>query len=257
MVEYGRLADRKLQDRYDIAPNRFDDGQDGPTDSPAEDIILVGLIDSVRFSRDCLIQALRIQSPELSMLPFGNVQECIDAARSDLRLILYYSHQESSSQPAVLQRVHALRQAFPATPIVVLSDANVAAQPTSIRDAIRSGAQGFIPTANTAMPAAIAAIRLVKDGGTIAPVEALLANRTRRADPDADETSSTLTPRQMTVLSHLREGKANKIIAYELGMSESTVKVHVRNIMRRMGATNRTQAVYKSQQMLQSPGFIG
>jgi DNA-binding NarL/FixJ family response regulator len=54
----------------------------------------------------------------------------------------------------------------------------------------------------------------------------------------------------MTVLSLLRLGKANKIIAYELGMSESTVKVHVRNIMRRMGATNRTQAVYKSQQLL-------
>jgi len=35
------------------------------------------------------------------------------------------------------------------------------------------------------------------------------------------------------------------------------VKVHVRNIMRRMGATNRTQAVYKSQQMLQSPGLLG
>jgi DNA-binding NarL/FixJ family response regulator len=42
-------------------------------------------------------------------------------------------------------------------------------------------------------------------------------------------------------------GKPNKIIAYELGMSESTVKVHVRNIMQKMGATNRTQAAYKGQ----------
>jgi len=256
MAGYDRLADQILPDRHDAAQG-FDRNHGGSPFSPAADSILVGLIDSVRFSRDCLIQALRIHSPELSMLPFGSVQECIDADRSDLRMILYYSHQESSSQAAVLQRVHALRQAFPAIPIVVLSDANVASQPTSIRDAIRSGAQGFIPTANTAMPAAVAAIRLVKDGGTIAPVEALLANRTRRADPEADETSSALTPRQMTVLAHLRQGKANKIIAYELGMSESTVKVHVRNIMRRMGATNRTQAVYNSQQMLQDPGLIG
>jgi DNA-binding NarL/FixJ family response regulator len=257
MAEFGRFADQKWRDKYDPSSERYDAGRGGPADRPAEDIILVGLIDSVRFSRDCLVQALRVQSPELSMLPFGSVQECIDAARSDLHMILYYSHHESSSQLAVLQRVQALRQAFPETPIVVLSDANVASQPTSIRDAIKSGAQGYIPTANTAMPAAIAAIRLVKDGGTIAPVEALLGNRTRRPDPEADETSSALTPRQMTVLSHLREGKANKIIAYELGMSESTVKVHVRNIMRRMGATNRTQAVYKSQQMMQSSGFAG
>ncbi len=49
------------------------------------------------------------------------------------------------------------------------------------------------------------------------------------------------------VFRHLKQGKANKIIAHELGMSESTVKVHVRNIMRKMGATNRTQAAYKAQ----------
>jgi DNA-binding NarL/FixJ family response regulator len=61
----------------------------------------------------------------------------------------------------------------------------------------------------------------------------------------------------MTVLSHLRQGKANKIIAYELGMTESTVKVHIRNIMRKMGATNRTQAVYKSQQPQESADNAG
>ncbi len=53
----------------------------------------------------------------------------------------------------------------------------------------------------------------------------------------------------MAVLSHLQQGKANKIIAHELSMSESTVKVHVRNIMRKVGATNRTQAAYKARQM--------
>ena len=50
----------------------------------------------------------------------------------------------------------------------------------------------------------------------------------------------------MDVLSQLQRGKANKIIAFDLGMSESTVKVHIRNIMRKMGATNRTQVVYKA-----------
>jgi DNA-binding NarL/FixJ family response regulator len=59
------------------------------------------------------------------------------------------------------------------------------------------------------------------------------------------------------VLTHLRQGKANKIIAYELGMKESTVKVHVRNIMRKMGATNRTQAVYKAQQFVTYPDVAG
>jgi Bacterial regulatory proteins, luxR family len=44
--------------------------------------------------------------------------------------------------------------------------------------------------------------------------------------------------------TRLQLGKANKIIAFDLGMSESTVKVHVRNIMRKMGATDRTQAAF-------------
>lgn len=219
--------------------------------------IVVALIDCVQFSRDCLIQALRVQSPELSLVPFKTVRECIDDAPAELRMILYYAHQDSSLQAAVLQNVNELRQAFAGTPIVVLSDASVALQPSNIRAAMSSGAQGYIPTANTAMPAAIAAIRLVRDGGTIAPVDVLLAKQTRARDPSSEEPESRLTPRQMMVLTHLRQGKANKIIAYELGMSESTVKVHVRNIMRRMGATNRTQAVYKSQQVLPALAMVG
>jgi DNA-binding NarL/FixJ family response regulator len=52
-----------------------------------------------------------------------------------------------------------------------------------------------------------------------------------------------LTPRQLEVLNRLREGKPNKLIARDLNMTEATVKVHVRQIMRKLGATNRTQAV--------------
>ncbi len=96
-----------------------------------------------------------------------------------------------------------------------------------------------------------AAIRFVTAGGVFAPVDLLLADEVKDA-PVRDEAAppaGLLTPRQMTVLTLLQQGKANKIIAYELGMSESTVKVHIRNIMRKMGATNRTQAIYKLQQL--------
>ena len=61
--------------------------------------------------------------------------------------------------------------------------------------------------------------------------------------PEADATTY-LTPRQAEVLALLRQGKPNKVIAYELSMCEGTVKVHVRNIMRRFKATNRTQLAF-------------
>ena len=212
--------------------------------------IAVALIDCLRFSRDCMIQALRTLHPELSIVPFASVADCIESEPVGLNLMLYYSHSESSSEMLVLQHVKELRQAFADTPIIVLSDARTALQPRNIRNALNSGAQGFIPTSITEMSAAVAAIRFVKDGGTFAPLDLLLTQRVP-SPPPASESSAIkhLTPRQMTVLSHLRQGKANKIIAYELGMTESTVKVHIRNIMRKMGATNRTQAVYKSQQL--------
>ena len=61
--------------------------------------------------------------------------------------------------------------------------------------------------------------------------------------PEVAQTNFPLTPRQFEVLGRLREGKPNKLIARDLNMTEATVKVHVRQIMRKLGATNRTQAV--------------
>ena len=208
----------------------------------------VGLIDSLLFSRDCLVQAFRTMHPEMSLVPFASVSDCIGNTPIGLQLILYHAHGEGSCETSVPQHVRELRQAFSGTPIIVLSDARTALQPRHIRNALNSGAQGFIPTSITEISAVVAAIRFVRDGGTFAPLDVLLKPPTSVAVARA-QAAMHLTPRQMTVLSHLRQGKANKIIAYELGMTESTVKVHIRNIMRKMGASNRTQAVYKSQQL--------
>ncbi|WP_136625483.1 response regulator transcription factor, partial [Mesorhizobium norvegicum] len=58
------------------------------------------------------------------------------------------------------------------------------------------------------------------------------------------------TIREAAVVEALKKGKANKIIAYELNLCESTVKVHIRNIMKKLKATNRTEVAYKLRQML-------
>jgi DNA-binding NarL/FixJ family response regulator len=232
------------------AEEKFSDGPPVLAGVPTGTGIVVGLIDSIRFSRDCLMQALRSLQAGLSMVPFASVGDCLASAQIGLDLILYYSHGDVSCETLVPQHIKELRQAFGSTPIIVLSDGRTALQPRHIRNALNSGARGFIPTSITEMSAAVAAIRFVKDGGTFAPLDVLLTQRMPPVEAaEGTQAANHLTPRQMTVLSHLRQGKANKIIAYELGMTESTVKVHVRNIMRKMGATNRTQAVYKSQQL--------
>jgi DNA-binding NarL/FixJ family response regulator len=60
----------------------------------------------------------------------------------------------------------------------------------------------------------------------------------------ASQHETTFTPREIEVLHRLRQGLQNKIIAYELGMSESTVKVHLRNVMKKLNASNRTQVAF-------------
>lgn len=218
-----------------------------------------GLIDFYRFSQECLIKAIETLNPQLTIVPFATVADCIAKRRTDLDVIIYYSHHSQNngaSDTTLTHDILTLGQAFPAIPLVVLSDADDAQWLKTFRDTLKSGAHGFIPTRTTGIPIAIAAVRLVKAGGTFAPMDLILANI-----PDHERAltgkvrRNPLTSRQMVVLAHLQRGSANKIIAHELDMSESTVKVHVRNIMRKVGATNRTQAVYKAKNLLEKAGL--
>ncbi len=68
--------------------------------------------------------------------------------------------------------------------------------------------------------------------------------------PSVQKPTALFTTRQAAVVEALKRGKANKIIAYELEMRESTVKVHVRNIMKKLKATNRTEVAYKANLLL-------
>ena len=217
-------------------------------DAQAGGPLNIALIDCYKFSQECLIRAFGGISPRLKMSAFGSLQECVAGAPKELDLVIYYAHASEASDAVIMQTIASIRETFSAIPLIVLSDAEDAQQPKTIRRTLKSGAHGLIPTRTTGIPVAVAAIRFVKAGGTFAPLDLLLTGRPERPAPLQDPSRQIrLTSRQMTVLSHLQQGKANKIIAHELGMSESTVKVHVRNIMRKMGATNRTQAAYKAQ----------
>jgi DNA-binding NarL/FixJ family response regulator len=216
-----------------------------PTASIAAETIRVALVDCLSFSRDCLTRALAASHPSLIIVPFADVDACIAALTCRPDVILYHSHDYGPFDAQGLRQAMALRNASGGVPIIVLSDTTSSLQPKTIRGALANGIQGFIPTRTTDMSVAFAAIRLVKEGGTFVPIDLLMTTHEERVATAAD----ALTPRQAAVLSLLQQGKPNKIIAYDLGMTESTVKVHIRNIMRKMGATNRTQAVYKAQQL--------
>jgi len=114
------------------------------------------------------------------------------------------------------------------------------------------GAKGYIPT-NLPLAVAVQAIKLVAAGGCFVPSSSLLSRVTEDAPLARSAQTShnnVFTRRQAAVIEALRKGKANKIIAYELNMCESTVKVHVRNIMKKLNAKNRTEVAYRAHELL-------
>ena len=113
--------------------------------------------------------------------------------------------------------------------------------------AFENGARAFIPTETTTPKQVVEIIRLVRAGGTFVPPSSLSLKRSGGlglASPAI--TTHQFTQRELAVLECLTLGKANKNIAFELKMSESTVKVHIKSIMNKLKATNRTEVVCRA-----------
>lgn len=137
---------------------------------------------------------------------------------------------------------------LPDTPVAIVSDVS---DPEEVVAAFAAGARGYVPT-TTEPEVALQAFSFLMRGGSYFPPQALLDGRARlRRGAGAlrltrrdrrQQGAERLTGRQAEVLRHLLEGRSNKLIARFLGTCESTVKVHVRHLMRKLGTTNRTQA---------------
>ncbi len=132
-----------------------------------------------------------------------------------------------------------LRAQYPAVPIAVVSASD---EPHIIRRALELGASGFIPK-SLAVDDMRRAVAAILAGGIWAP-EGLGPGSAPDSEGDAlAQRIATLTPQQMRVLMMLKEGLLNKQIAFQLGVSEATVKAHVSAILQKLDVGSRTQAV--------------
>ncbi|WP_321396246.1 response regulator transcription factor [Emcibacter sp.] len=149
----------------------------------------------------------------------------------------------------------SLRNKLPSTPIVIVSSTD---HDETVRESFSYGAMGYLPKSSS-REVMRNALRLVRSGNSYIPSQALGRGGERSPDHmpgsasgvsvmDADKAS--LTPRQMAVLELLAEGKPNKVIAYELDISEITVKAHVSAILRKLQVNNRLQAVIAAKNLI-------
>lgn len=250
--------ERELHEQagHDVAPLA-----DAPEAVPAR--LSVALIGGASLGRQIVHQWLRQVSPASSVRCFAAPQDLLDddgrGSRPDL-ILCEFLHARPTADS--FDALRPLTAAYGDCPIVVLSAAE---SPALIAEALRRGIRGYITT-SLPLAVAAAAVRLVLLGGTFAPPAstqgapgrlggspsdgAALAPPGRDGEPPATAGSLRLSPRERQVLRLLRSGLSNRMIAEELGISQNTVMVHVRHLMRKLGATNRTQAVFRARFLL-------
>jgi DNA-binding NarL/FixJ family response regulator len=207
---------------------------------PAANILTIAVVDRRVLLRECLVRCLKGANENCVVLDFATVAEWQQVAAAHPATVILLCTQDGDGGEAERELAYLSQEGIN-VPVVVVSDAEDSEQ---ILSALENGARGYIPT-SMSLDVAVRAMRLVEAGGTFVPASTIIS--TRRRDEGADVRLSQLGPftaRQAAVLEGLRQGKANKQIAYELNMSEGTVKVHVRNIMRKLKARNRTEVAF-------------
>lgn len=198
----------------------------------------IALIDESSLLRDCFASALRSRC-NCEVLSFPTVQQWLQIGNQVcVSAVVLTAIGQTGWQQTRLNLQRLMQDKRP-VPVMVFSDIKDFSE---IFECLDMGVKGYIST-DLPLDIAVEAIRLVKAGGTFVPASCLSAARAERESPKR-AIGNLFTKRQAAVIEALRQGKPNKTIAYELNMCESTVKVHIRNIMKKLKAKNRTEVAY-------------
>jgi DNA-binding NarL/FixJ family response regulator len=205
----------------------------------------VAIVESRLFLRECIRRSLE-SAFQVQIGQYSTVFDLKTKLHSEPPKLIILSLSEGNTQ-ASANALNILSELAPRVPVIVLAYKN---DTELARTAITHGAKGYIP-ATMGFEIAVEAVRFVLAGGTYVPMEYLLATDWPRAAPSQRPAASGLvTSRELAVVRAIHQGKSNKVIAYDLNMCESTVKVHVRHIMKKLKAKNRTDVAIKSSELL-------
>jgi DNA-binding NarL/FixJ family response regulator len=208
----------------------------------------VVIIESRCLIRGWVVSSVRAALGE-AIEDFTTAQEWLERTNLEERVaLLIYCVGDLAADQAARTDLELLLERAGDTPVIVSSDNEL---PALILELLELGIKGYIPT-SLPLNIWIEALRLVRAGGVFAPASCLMtvSQSARAQSDDADFSTPLLTARQVSVVEELRRGKSNKVIAYELNMCESTVKVHVRNIMKKLQAKNRTEVALMANEIL-------
>ena len=183
---------------------------------------------------------LKLLDAQVVVLEASNIQGALDklALEGPVDLVVLDLQMPGTSE---LDGFFTIHRRYPNVPIVIVSGLN---DPRTIRALLDGGARGYIPKLASSEQL-MDALRRVLRGEVYLP-DALFIPDSETA---ASEEAAALTARQLQILPLLAEGMPNKRIADALDVTEGTIKQHLKDLFRRLNASNRTQAVKEARRL--------
>jgi DNA-binding NarL/FixJ family response regulator len=194
------------------------------------------IVDDHQLFREGLVYILKGLEQGVTILQTANYDGALEVMdeHADLDMVLLDLRMPGLDGYSLLETA---RISYPKLPIAVLSASR---DRKEIQRAIDLSAVGFIPK-DTSGKLLLNAVRMMLDGGMYLPPEMAEKGEQKTSDwPD-------LTPRQLEVLNMIASGASNKVIAADLGIAESTIKMHVTAVFKTLGVSSRTQAALVAQ----------
>ena len=191
--------------------------------------------------RDALGHLIEDIDDSATVLQTSGYAQTLKILKNEAHFDLVIIDIEMQDMPAWEQGIEEIKSLVGNADLVVISAAE---NSRNIRIALEKGAKGYI-SKRSESKIIQNALKLISEGGTYIPPTLLNKN----SEIGENGGSKTLTARQNQVLNLVAQGMSNKQIAYEIGVSEATVKLHINALLRSVGATNRTQAVITAQKM--------
>ncbi|TSD82852.1 response regulator transcription factor [Mycobacterium sp. KBS0706] len=209
-----------------------------------EDAPLISVVEPRALGRETLARALEGAGSRYRSRAFARLDEWLtNGLRHETSVILLSIGATDADDPGLAEDLQLLVREYAHIPMIVMGDIE---EPSHVVTILGHGARGYIPT-SVSLSVAVEAISLARAGGVFVPASSLVQSQytLSTAPHAAASVTQLLTERQAAVADAVARGKANKIIAYELNLCESTVKVHIRSIMKKLQARNRTEVAFK------------
>ena len=196
--------------------------------------------------RMALKQAVMLAFPQATVVEAENIDnlERLTESGAQFAFILLDLHMPGAHG---FSGLIFMRERYRTIPLIVVSASE---EPTIIHKAMEYGANGFIPK-SASIDTMVEAIERICVGERWLPTHVLPQTNPllNQQNHDLAKAVASLTPQQFRVLGMLAEGQLNKQIAFDLNVSEATVKAHMTAIFRKLGVRNRTQAVIRLQEL--------